>query len=256
MTYELFVLPPDGNFSSAQDSISAAVAKTLRIQPASGRTTALAQRGTINREAYDLFLRGQYHLVRNDNRGAVTFLQQAVARDPTFARAHAWLAIASASLPNAGVGSPDSALVLAEKSVDRSTALDSNLVDGQLAIATIRLSQMRFAEAEQELAALLRRDPDNPDLHSFYAFALGMQGHIVEALEEQRHAHTLDPNNAGAYLAMEPPMFSSVSRTAPCVHLSMVSGSTRPHTATASSPCLAMVPWAVGPTPSASATLC
>lgn len=128
-------------------------------------------------------------------------LKQAVELDPTFARGHAWLAIAYSSLPLLGVGSRDSALALAQESADRAIALDSTLVDGRLAIAGIHLSQMRFADAEREVASALKRDPDNPDLHMFRGFALGHLGDVVGELEEQRRAHNLDPLNPDPLLS-------------------------------------------------------
>ncbi|HSE67978.1 MAG TPA: protein kinase, partial [Gemmatimonadales bacterium] len=73
-----------------QEDVARSIVAALRVRLAPSRDSALAARPTTDLEAYDLYLKGRYAWNLRTGSGlqlAVQYLEQAVARDPSFARA-------------------------------------------------------------------------------------------------------------------------------------------------------------------------
>ena len=190
---------------AVQDSLTravvASVAPTLgggavHNDSVGGVTLANVRRGTRDAEAYDLYLKGRYYWLE---RGAanvgksIVYFKQAIARDPTFARAHAALALAYSVL---GVYVPDpsdSTTPLMKESAQRAVALDSTLADAQVAVAGGFERDLRYAEAEAHYRAALAAEPSNPSVHQTFGFALMNMGRTDEAIAELQRATRLDP---------------------------------------------------------------
>src|SRR2546427_7939373 len=82
-------------FRSIQDAAARGVLSALNLPVTAAEAQGLRTPLTGNLEAYDLFLRGKIrvrHETREDDSIAIALLQRAVALDPSFAVAHAWLA--------------------------------------------------------------------------------------------------------------------------------------------------------------------
>jgi serine/threonine-protein kinase len=177
-----------------EDEISRAVVQALQVRLAG--TQAGSAQGTTDPEAYELYLKGHYYfLLRGaDNvvRG-IGYFRQAIERDPSFARAHAGLALAYSVLPAFVPGAGDSATALTVASAERAVALDSTLADAQLALATALDMRLRFREALEHYRASLRLEPWNAFGHHAYGFALLNLGHTDEAIAELRQGTELDP---------------------------------------------------------------
>jgi serine/threonine-protein kinase len=163
-------------------------------------------RGTKDAEAYELYLKGRYYW---HERGAenvarsIAYFQQAIARDPTFARAYAGLGLAYNVLTVYVADPADSATPLLKASARRAMTLDSTLADAQLATALGLGRDFRFSEAEAHYRAALRTEPSNPYVHQgFGAMLIGI-GRTEEAIAELRVATRLDPlaKSAGTMLA-------------------------------------------------------
>jgi serine/threonine-protein kinase len=196
-----FVLPADGNFSSAQDSITSAVASALRLTRAGGAANAEGQRGTADAEAYNLYLKGQFLFARRgaDNLyRAIDAFKAAIARDSTFARAQAGLAMVYTILPAYATLTGDSLLREAERISRRAIALDSTLVDGHIALANALGIQRRTSEGEAEYAVAVRLDPRNATAHQWRGANLNVMARSEEAIRENRLAVELDPLSAVA----------------------------------------------------------
>ena len=186
-----------GDVFAVQDeltrSIVTALAPALRGQV---DTLALAERGTADPAAYELYLKGNYHfLLRGADhvRRAVTFFQQAVARDPNFARAHAGLALAYRLLPIYNALPADSMIALMEASARRAVALDSTLGVARLAMANALEIQLRFRDAHDAYRAAVALDPASAAAQLSYGFSLLTLGRQDEALPVLHRALQLDP---------------------------------------------------------------
>ena len=200
---------------AVQDSLTRAVvaslvptlgASNVPQDSSAGAVPVNVKRGTADAEAYELYLKGMYYW---HERGAanvkrsIGYFQQAIASDPTFARAYASLALAynvlDVYLPDAS----DSATTLLKPSARSAVLLDSTLSDAQLAMAFALERDLRFAEAEKRYRAALRIEPSNQYAHHSFGFMLIDVGRTNEAIDELRLATRLDPlaKSAGTALA-------------------------------------------------------
>jgi eukaryotic-like serine/threonine-protein kinase len=197
-----FELPADGNFSSAQDSITAAVAKALHLVVAQQGPGTAQERGTSDQQAYDLYLRGEFFFGkrRADNlHKAVDYFHQAIARDPKFARAYAGLAMVEGILPAYEQMAGDSIIRDGEAMARRALALDPDLAEAHVALADALGNALRPAEAEPEYQAAIALDPRNETARQWHGDNLTLLGRSDEAIKEGLAAVALDPLSAVAY---------------------------------------------------------
>jgi tetratricopeptide (TPR) repeat protein/tRNA A-37 threonylcarbamoyl transferase component Bud32 len=155
-----------------------------------------APRGTADQAAYDLYLQGRYHWLRRGPENvtrAIAFFRQATARDPTFARAHAGLAMAYGVLPLFVPDAADSLAALTMASAQRAVALDSTLADAQLALGNALEMRLRLREGQARYRAAVALDPSSATAHQWLGMNLLVLGETDAALAELRHARELDP---------------------------------------------------------------
>jgi TolB-like protein/tRNA A-37 threonylcarbamoyl transferase component Bud32 len=197
-----FTLPADGNFSAAQDSITAAVQKAMHLAAAGGAGSAEQQRGTADVQAYDDYLKGQFFFAKRGGENlqhAVDYFQRAIARDPKFARAQAGLAMVYSILPGyMQVDGGDSIPRESERFARQALALDSMLVDGHIALANALVAEAHPAAAEPEFRRALALDPRNATAHEWLGASLSLLARGEEAVREGEAAVELDPLSAVA----------------------------------------------------------
>ena len=179
-----------------QDTITRAIIGKLRVSNAgtgSTRADARGVRGTTDPEAYDLLLRGRYAFDHTDFARAEIFFRQALARDPRYARARAYLAVAQAALPLLGVGPLDSINAVALENARQALAIDSSVVEAYIAESNALDNDMRLVEAIAPLERALKIDSNHVELLETYAQALSYVGRVPEALAAIQRAHERDP---------------------------------------------------------------
>jgi tetratricopeptide (TPR) repeat protein len=168
----------------------------------------LAARPTANLPAYDAFLRGEQLFVTrglNDPvnlRRAVSYYQQAVALDSSFALAWARISRAQALLFANGV--PDPALgEAARQAGERAVRLDPKSPDARLALAGYQRDvrgDMRRSREEQEAA--LRLDPKNAVSLGGIAVLDMITGQWDSAFAHAKQATRLDPRSIMSVLRL------------------------------------------------------
>ena len=129
----------------------------------------------------------------NDFDRAIALFKEAIARDPNYARAHAFLAQAYAGMPTLGLAAPDSLNALARASARTALALDPTLADARAVEALVLGNELRVGASLEPLEAALALDTTNAVLVSVYGQTLGQIGRVNDGLIQARRARDLDP---------------------------------------------------------------
>jgi tetratricopeptide (TPR) repeat protein len=155
------------------------------------------QPGQSGLQARPLNLKGRsyfYKKTLSDLKTAVSYFNQAIAKDPVYALAYAGLARAYAELPDYGdspVEDIPKSIALARKALE----LDPNLASAHVSRGgTMMAHEWDFAGGEAEIKKGLELGPNDAHAHAIYADNLGvLGGREQEALAEVNRAHQLDP---------------------------------------------------------------
>jgi serine/threonine-protein kinase len=183
---------------AVQEEVARAIVSALRVRLTPTKDSALAARPTADLQAYDLYLKGRY--AWNQRTGtslleAVRYLEQAVARDPSFSRA--WAALADAYLlvvPYSGTGSVAEAWEKAQAAAQKALALDSTSAEAYTALGYGNtIYGWNWAAAEANFKRAIAADSNYANGHHWYGDFLAGRGRLEESLEEMSRAHRLDP---------------------------------------------------------------
>jgi TolB-like protein/DNA-binding winged helix-turn-helix (wHTH) protein/Tfp pilus assembly protein PilF len=148
-------------------------------------------------EAYDLYLKGQYFWNKRTVEGfsrAIDHFQQAIAKDPTYARAYAGLAD-SYALMGGYSGLPQTEFEpKARAAALRAVEIDDSLPEAHTALALIVQNyDWDWQTAEKEFRRAIELNPNYATAHHWYAEHLMWLGRFDEALQESERARLLDP---------------------------------------------------------------
>lgn len=157
----------------------------------SGKPIQTARGSTQNHEAYSAYLRAReqaYHRTAQSTSSALKHYQEAVSRDPTFARAYAGMATAYLA-----TGSPDGKLK-AQQAAESALKLDGNIAEGHAVLGLIAFSRdWDFVRGESELRQAIDAEPYQAAYHVWLAEILVVEGRFDESLQQIDLAHAEDP---------------------------------------------------------------
>ena len=181
-----------------QEEISNNIVDALKVALNVDETAALerAQHPTQNAEAYELYLQGRYAWRQRREKNilkSIELFEQAIAIDPTFARAHEALASAWAILPIWSQISNKESMQHAKPAAVRALQLDGTLPEARAVLAEAALDEHQWAAALAEYEQAIRDNPRNPTLHQWFGEALTYLGFLSRGLEELLIAFELDP---------------------------------------------------------------
>jgi len=176
-------------------AIVGALAPTLRAR---AEPATAAQPRDL--ETYELYLEGRYFLGRRtaaDFQRAVSYFEQAVARDSTYARAWAGLADAHVLLVVLADRPPRDEIPRARAAAATAIRLDSTLAEAHAALGNIRETfDWDARDADREFALALAFDRSYATAHLYRGIHLLNRGRFDDAIAELTQARTLDPLSA------------------------------------------------------------
>jgi TolB-like protein/Flp pilus assembly protein TadD len=185
------------NLFAIQSEISTAIAKALEATLSPREQQRLADIPTENLAAYNAYLRGRQFMARRsseDLTAAKQEFERAVALDPDYALAWVGIADVSRLLTQYSTIDPRELMAQQEGAVEKALAIDSELGEAQIALATIREDQGRVEEAD---AAFRHGIELSPNYVSGYHWYGGFLDQAVdrreEAVEYLDKALELDP---------------------------------------------------------------
>ncbi len=178
-----------------QDEISRGIVNSLRLKLGNGQ-----RRYDTSPEAYDLFLRGRAFPIQQGLRGfdlSIEPLEQAIAKDPSFAPAYAGLAAAHAA--RSGQFKFDLGIEMSRMraSAQKAIELDPLLAEAHDAMGMAHARDAQWAESEKSFRHAIKLDPGRSETYEHFAtFLLWPLNRTGEALEQLRLAETADPLSA------------------------------------------------------------
>lgn len=185
------------NIFAVQDSIAERVAGILALTLTGQEKERLKKQYTEDTEAYELYLKGRYHLNRLTDDGFVKsleYFQRAIEKDPNFALAHAGLAGAYNALGGFNVRPPREVYPKARSAAQAALNLDRLLGQAHTELAMVNLTfDWNWAGAESEFKRALEINPSDSDAHYYYSYYLAFTGQPENAIAEMRKAQELDP---------------------------------------------------------------
>jgi TolB-like protein/tetratricopeptide (TPR) repeat protein len=184
---------------SLQQHIAGDIAEKLRSKISTSEKQQVTKQGTQSPEAYEFYIKGRYAWNRRtapDTEAAISYFNQAIAKDPGYALAYAGLADAYVLLAvGYGAGTPSESILKSNAAARRALELDPSLARPHAVLGGNDIEYgWDFAGGEAEYKKALELDPDDATALQWYANDL-MQigGRDQEAFAEITRAHQLDP---------------------------------------------------------------
>jgi TolB-like protein/predicted Ser/Thr protein kinase len=182
---------------SLQQKIAGDIADKLRSKLSISEKQQVTKLGTQNPEAYEAYLKGRYSWNKrtpSDNATAISYFNQAIAKDPGYALAYSGLADAYSVFPWFG-GTPSENYPKSNAAARKALELDATLARPH---AVLGVNEMQydwdFSGGDAEFKKAFELDPDDATIHQWYAENISViGGREQEALAEATRAHQLDP---------------------------------------------------------------
>lgn len=172
---------------ATQRDIAREIAGNLRPRFLETTTGATDRPSTNNAEAYQLYLHGRYFFHKftpADHQRAAQYFNQALSKDPSYARAYSGLAATyGASSANGWIAPTDGypkALAAAQKAL----AIDETLGEAHATFgAIVMFYEFDWAKAESEYKRAIELNPNHIDAYELYSFLLSARGRVNEAID-------------------------------------------------------------------------
>lgn len=181
-----------------QDEVARAIAEAVKIKLAPEERMRLSRVRSVDPEAQEAYFKGRYHASKRNEEGlrtAITYYQEAIAKDKLYPHPHIGLADAYQALGTFLVGAlpPAESFAKVEAAAREALNLDETLAEGHTFLAVMRLYRWEWREAEQGFKRALELNPSYALAHSWHAQYLASQGRLDEARAEAKRARELDP---------------------------------------------------------------
>jgi TolB-like protein len=183
-----------------QGEVAQAIADEISIKVTPQEQARLARRRPIDPEAQDLYLHGMIELDADDCKSAIENFNQAVARNPNYAQAHAALANCYGRLGESGRMAYKDAFQKQKSEATEAVALDESLPEGHAELANTAMTlDWDWAAAATEFHRALELNPNSALVHQKYSFYLVRTGQPREALAEVERGVDLDPVSGSSF---------------------------------------------------------
>ncbi len=189
---------------AVQDEIAAAVVSALKVKLLPGRAPTTYRAATP--DAYTHYLLGRQfynrHTVDGFRRAREEF-ERALALDPEYAPAQAWLSMALRDQANHGAsGAEESAEIRrrAGAAAEKAVRLAPQLADAYSARGLLRMAWARdWSGAQADLARAVTRNPRDSPSHRRLGLVMAAQGRLDEAIASLRKATEVEPLDATSW---------------------------------------------------------
>ena len=180
-----------------QDEIALAITEELKTTLLEKDKALINDKRTTNKEAYDLNLKGRFHLNQRGVgiRKALQYFQQAVEKDPEFSLAYSGMADAYFILGFYGALPTSIAMTKAKQNAEKAIQFDNLNAEGLTTLACISVFyDWNWAEAKKRFQRVFEVHPNYAPAHCWYSYYLSfVEGKSEEGIREAKKAELLEP---------------------------------------------------------------
>jgi TolB-like protein len=177
-----------------QGEVAQAIADEISTKVTPQEQARLSRVRPIDPQAQDLYLHGMLQLDADDCKSAIDYFNQAIAKNPGYAQAHAALATCYGRLGESGRMPYKDAFTRQKAEATKAVELDDSLPEGHAELANTAMTlDWDWAAAATEFHRALELNPNSAVIHQKYAFYLVRIGQPHEALAEVQRGVDLDP---------------------------------------------------------------
>lgn len=179
--------------------IARTIADKTRVKITESETARLAQSKQVNPEAYEAYLKGNFHwnkFTAQDLEIALQYYELALDKDPNYASAYAGIASYWGAMTYFGMLSSE---VMPKRmaALDRCLELDSMSPEAHSMLAGNAVwFEFDWDKAEEEYLLTLELNPNDAGTRVFYGLFLTGMGRFEEAKKQMEIGLKLDPLNA------------------------------------------------------------
>jgi TolB-like protein len=182
-----------------QGEVARAVAREIKVALTPEESTQLSRPRSVSPEAYEAYLKGQFHwwgLSPGHLDTALGYFQFALEKDPNYALAYVGIANVWLLRGDAGFMPPTEAFPKARAAVSKALELDDTLAEAHITLANITaLYDRDWLAGEREFRRGIELNPNNADGHLMYADFLISMKRSEEWEAEIQRVLELDPFN-------------------------------------------------------------
>jgi TolB-like protein/class 3 adenylate cyclase/Tfp pilus assembly protein PilF len=184
-----------------QSDVAQHVARALQIALKPAEQRQIEKAGTDDPEAYKDYLQGLYHYNTWSKEGlekSIRYFEQAIERDPNFAKAYAAMAFSYDLLAEYGYLPPGEAFPKVKDAAHRALEVDATTAEAYTALAlAANYHDYDWARADEGYRRALELNPNSAITHDWYGIAyLTAMGRHDEAIAHGKRAKELDPLTA------------------------------------------------------------
>ena len=180
-----------------QSDIARAIAAQIEVALTPEETTRLAEARPVNPEAYEAYLKGQFHrqkLTEADLDAAFSYFERALQKDPDYARAYLGISRVWAGRGQMGFAPPREARQKGRAAVLKALELDDSVPEAHSTLATQKTwLEWDWPSAERSFERAIELDPNHAETRAYYAHFLDIMGRPDEAIPQAERAQELDP---------------------------------------------------------------
>lgn len=182
---------------SVQREIAREITNNLRPTLSGTEQSRMNKQYTADSEAFQLYLKGRYYWNKRtpaDFQKSISFFEQAIEKDRSYALAYSGLADSYALLTAYSDEPPRELMPKAKAAALKALALDDKLSEAHASLGQITAYyDYDFATAEREYRRAIELNPNYATAHQWYSELLSSLKRSDEALVEIRRALELDP---------------------------------------------------------------
>jgi len=197
---------------SLQSELALAITKEIRAKVTPDEEVRLTRARSVNKDAHDLYLRGNFFLHKSDQESlirALDYFQKSIEKDRSYAPPYAGVAYAYATLADAYLP-PKDTYPKAKSAAVKALELDSTIAEARAALAFILGAYERDRlSSQREFRRAMEFNPNSVDVLWLSALGLGYHSGSAEAIALADRAIALDPLNPFASWTKENVLYAA-----------------------------------------------